>query len=661
MKQQLDEVIQYSQKMTLLYVEDNPDAREMTAMLFEELFGKVVMAASAEEGLRLFEAHSFDMIVTDITLSELSGIEMLREIRKQDSRVSMVILSAYGNEDYLAASIKIGVDGYLKKPIEMDAFLELISRIAQKHHFDHNIRTRIDFLEAHQQATSLGALISKTDPKGIITYVNDAFCEVSGYAQEELVGKNHNIVRHPDNPSEMFEEMWRTIKAEKKVWRGVVRNRAKDGKSYYVDSLIMPILDPDGNVIEYISPRNNITDIMQPSRQLQSALKQFHEHALLYLKMKDYDIFEGFYDTETLERIQEKLAQFLQKKISELYTFDRVYALGNGEFALLIIYPDYYGKKGSDTLLEDELTHLQTHLEEETISLGAIHVRASLMISLVYENDRVLESAKLGIKKLIEQRKDFIVANRFASFEQARARDNMKMVRKIREAIDRSRIVSYFQPVIDNQTGDIVKYESLVRLKDAHDEIFSPFDFLETSKRCGCYPHITEKVLQNSFAILKQTEADISINLSITDIEHRPTCTAITDFLKNNMTLAPRIIFELLEDEMTRDYQHIYAFATQVKMFGARIAIDDFGAGYSNYERLLSYRPDILKIDGSLIHTLAQNTYSLSIVKSIVTFAKEQNLKTVAEFVENDTVFQIVKELGIDYSQGYLFGKPQQL
>ena len=110
---------------------------------------------------------------------------------------------------------------------------------------------------------------------------------------------------------------------------------------------------------------------------------------------------------------------------------------------------------------------------------------------------------------------------------------------------------------------------------------------------------------------------------------------------------------------MTRNYQRIHAFATEVKNYGARIAIDDFGAGYSNYERLLSYRPDILKIDGSLIRTLDRNSYSLSIVKSIVTFAREQGLETVAEFVENETIFEIVKELGIEYSQGYLFGKPQ--
>jgi EAL domain-containing protein (putative c-di-GMP-specific phosphodiesterase class I) len=98
-----------------------------------------------------------------------------------------------------------------------------------------------------------------------------------------------------------------------------------------------------------------------------------------------------------------------------------------------------------------------------------------------------------------------------------------------------------------------------------------------------------------------------------------------------------------------------------VKAYGVKIAIDDFGAGYSNYERLLEYQPDILKIDGCLIRDIDTNSYSYSVVKSIVTFAQEQKLQTIAEFIENETIYNIVKELGVDFSQGYYFGKPEPL
>ncbi len=102
-------------------------------------------------------------------------------------------------------------------------------------------------------------------------------------------------------------------------------------------------------------------------------------------------------------------------------------------------------------------------------------------------------------------------------------------------------------------------------------------------------------------------------------------------------------------------------FIDDVKKLGVKIAIDDFGAGYSNFERLVNYQPDILKIDGCLIRDIETNSYSLSVVKTIVAFAKEQNIQIVAEFVENENIFDILNNLGIEYSQGYHFGKPAAL
>ncbi len=98
-----------------------------------------------------------------------------------------------------------------------------------------------------------------------------------------------------------------------------------------------------------------------------------------------------------------------------------------------------------------------------------------------------------------------------------------------------------------------------------------------------------------------------------------------------------------------------------MKKFGVKIAIDDFGAGYSNFERLLDYQPDLLKIDGSLIRDIETNSYSKSVVKTIVAFAKEQNIETIAEYVENGNIYKILKKMGVDYSQGYYFGKPEPL
>ena len=161
--------------------------------------------------------------------------------------------------------------------------------------------------------------------------------------------------------------------------------------------------------------------------------------------------------------------------------------------------------------------------------------------------------------------------------------------------------------------------------------------------------------------ILKHCEADISINLSALDIEQKSMRTAILNLLQEHKKDASRVVFELLEDENIKDFNIIKSFIKEIKKLGVKIAIDDFGSGYSNFERLMDYQPDILKIDGSLIKNIQTNSYSLSVVKTIITFAKEQHILTVAEFVENEEIFNTLRYLGVDYSQGYYFGKPQPI
>ena len=131
--------------------------------------------------------------------------------------------------------------------------------------------------------------------------------------------------------------------------------------------------------------------------------------------------------------------------------------------------------------------------------------------------------------------------------------------------------------------------------------------------------------------------------------------------LKKHKENSHRVIFELLEDENVKDFDVIKKFIKEIKNKGVQIAIDDFGAGYSNFERILEFEPDIIKIDGSLIKNIQTDVFSRDLVETIVAFAKKQNIKTVGEFVENEAIFNILNEIGVDYSQGYYFGKPISL
>jgi EAL domain-containing protein (putative c-di-GMP-specific phosphodiesterase class I) len=168
-------------------------------------------------------------------------------------------------------------------------------------------------------------------------------------------------------------------------------------------------------------------------------------------------------------------------------------------------------------------------------------------------------------------------------------------------------------------------------------------------------------VLTNSFQALSDTSMDISINLSSLDIQKEETVKKFLDLLEAHKTEAHRIVLELLEDEKIENIHVIQDFIQKVKLYGVHLAIDDFGEGYSNFTRLLKYKPDFIKIDGSLIKHIEEDDFSKHMVETIVTFAKKRNIKTIAEYVENRGIFEILCHLGVDYSQGYYLGKPDIL
>ena len=195
-----------------------------------------------------------------------------------------------------------------------------------------------------------------------------------------------------------------------------------------------------------------------------------------------------------------------------------------------------------------------------------------------------------------------------------------------------------------------------MRLIDEYGELIYPNEFMDIAKKGRYYNQVTKIVLDNSFRALAKTNKEISINLSILDIKSKEIQDKIIMFLNESQEHANRVVFEIVESEDIGNFDEAVDFIGRVKQAGVKIAI-----GYSNFVKLLKYQPDLLKIDGSLIKNIKDCSLSRDIVETIVIFAKKQNIKTVAEFVENEEIFSLVKRMGIDYSQGYAFGKAEKL
>ena len=214
------------------------------------------------------------------------------------------------------------------------------------------IDNNLKLLNEYKKAVDESNIVSKTDAKGKITYVNDKFCEISGYNRAELLGRPHNVVRHPLMPKEAFKELWDTIKS-KEIWQGVVKNLKKDGNTYIVNTTIVPILDNRGDVVEYIAIRHDITDFEQAKEQLKTLN--------LAMRKKVNELYDMTSNLETQAQTDNLTGTFNRNKFDEALSFEIQKAKAEGNSLSVILLDidrfkninDTYGHQAGDYVLKE--------------------------------------------------------------------------------------------------------------------------------------------------------------------------------------------------------------------------------------------------------------------------------------------------------------------
>ena len=654
----MEALVRKSKSLKLLYVEDDVEVRNITLSLLSNFFETIFVGVDGQEGLEhyLAHAHEIDLIITDITMPKMNGIEMIEAIRMTNKDVSILVISAHSEHKYFIQTIEAGVDGYILKPLRTDQFVKTLAKTVDKIHLHKEHAKALSLLKQYESIMNKSCIVSKTDGKGVLTYVNEKFCEISGYREDELIGQPHNMIRHPDMPRATFKDMWKTIQDKKETWQGIVKNRAKNGDAYYVKTTVEAIMDSKGEIQEYIALRHDITAVMSDKKQLFDFLESNKFSVLILVQIEDYSTLEKFYDKINVEKIENSFGSTLLYLMPNHWGFQRVYNLENGLYAFAI---DRRSCRATQEEIEETLEKFLNNVKEHSVKIDTIEYDISVICSYTYGVFKIFEDAKIGIENAIRNKKSIVYADGLSGIEYDNALKNIETIHTIKVALDNKKIISYFQPIVNNATLKVEKYESLVRLIDENGKILSPHYFLEVAKKGRYYSRITKIVLDNSFEVLRKTDKEISINLSMFDIEREDIRHYVYQLLDKHRFIAKRVVFELLESEDMKDFALVVKFIKKVKSKGVQIAIDDFGTGYSNFERLLEYQPDILKIDGSLIKNILISETNRNIVETIVMFAQKQNMKTVAEFVEDEAIYHAVKGLGIDFSQGYAFGRPE--
>jgi len=370
---------------------------------------------------------------------------------------------------------------------------------------------------------------------------------------------------------------------------------------------------------------------------------------LAILNIDRFKEINDFYGHKTGDKILEQTALII-KKIC-MCPDSTIYKLPSDEYAIFTVSDIstdqfYININKSITSIQETKYEINGNIIFITISCGI----ASNRNYIITKADMALQIAKNDKRSVITY-DDSLDTSEIIN-------QNIQGIALLKDAIKNDKITPYFQPIYNVKTAQIEKYESLARIILDDGEVVAPYKFLDIAIKSKLYPSITRNIIRKSFEFFNAYDYEFSINISINDVLNHNTVDYIIKSLED-FEKPQKVVFEILESDKIGNYQELKEFITKVKRLGSKIAIDDFGSGYSNFSHILELDVDYIKIDASLVKKVATDKNAEKITKTIIKFAHSLEIETIAEFVEDKKSLNVLQKMGVDFIQGYYIGKPK--
>jgi diguanylate cyclase (GGDEF)-like protein/PAS domain S-box-containing protein len=517
--------------------------------------------------------------------------------------------------------------------------------------------------------------------------VNDALCRITGHTEEQLRATTLRAMTHPDDIDLDAQSLRQLLAGQIPSYQVEKRYHHAWGHYAWVLVTVSIVRDEDRDPLYVVTQVQDISERKDLARRLEffvdhdfltglfnrrhfeQKLADETERVARYgapgaVLVIDLDNFKDVNDTfghKAGDDVLKGVAGLLRQRLRQT---DVVARLGGDEFAVLLPHAD--------------ADHAQSVADEIVKALGrqtavladqSIRITASIGVSTFagLTDIEVLAYADLAMYEAKETGR-----NRFAMYRPATAgnvRGSTRLVEaeRIRHALEEDRLILYCQPILDLSNNEICQYELLLRLPDENKgEPLPPSAFLYGAERFGLIQAIDGWVVRRAIALIAEhasvgLKLVLNVNLSGKSIGDRKLVALIEEVLAEAAIDPARLTFELTETAAITNVEEAKAFASRLRGRGCQFALDDFGAGFGSFYYLKSFPFDYLKIDGDFIRGLATSPVDQLVVKAIVNIARGMGKKTVAEFVADEETSRLLREIGVDFAQGYHIGVPRPI